>query len=169
MMDKGSSLLPYTTHGYVGLNAGVSDYRGGCSGAFGCDDTDQAFKVYTGGLINQWIGAEFGYLHLGKVDRNGGSTRAHGLNLSLVLNVPVTEMFEIHGRAGATYGRTKTTAAAGLPRGGESDWGPAWGIGAGLNLTPQFAVVLDWDHHRFEFAGGRDHVTATTLGVRYQF
>jgi len=168
-MGGRSSLLPYTASGYVGVNGGVSDYGGDCLTGFGCDDTDRAFKIYTGGMFNQWLGAEVGYLHMGTVDRNGGSTRAHGLNASLVGNIPVSEQFMVYGKVGITYGRTNTSAPAGVPSGTESGWGPSWGFGAGFNITPQWAVVLDWDQHRFDFPGGTDRVSATTVGVRLKF
>jgi len=163
-----SSWLPYTSSGYVGVNGGISDYGGDCVLVFGCDDTERAFKIYTGGMINQWLGAEVGYLHMGTVDRNGGNTRAHGLNASLVGSLPLSEQFKVYGKVGVTYGRTRTTAVS-APAGNETGWGPSFGFGAGLNITPQWTLVLDWDRHRFDFAGGRDHVSATTAGVRFNF
>lgn len=170
MMGNRSSLLPYTVSGYVGVNGGVSDYSAGdCTLTFDCDDTDQAFKVYTGGLINQWLGAELSYLHMGTVDRNGGNVRAYGVNASLVGNIPVTDQFMVYAKGGVTYGRTRTTAPLGAPSGTESGWGPSWGVGVGYKFTPQWAVVLDYDQHRFDFAGGRDRVSATSIGVRFNF
>jgi len=164
-----NSMIPYTSSGYVGANGGVSDYRGGCAAGFGCDDSDRAFKIYTGGMFNQWIGAELGYHHFGTVDRNGGSTRAHGINLSLVGNFPIGDQFMVYGKLGTTYGRTRNTSTVGAFSGTGNGWGGSWGFGAGFNLTPQWAIVLDWDQHRFEFPTGKDYVSATTLGVRLKF
>ena len=164
-----NSMIPYTSSGYIGANGGVSDYRGGCAAGFGCDDGDRAFKIYTGGMFNQWVGAEIGYHHLGTVDRNGGSSRAHGINISAVGNFPIGDQFMVYGKLGTTYGRTRNTSTVGALSGTGNGWGPSWGVGAGFNLTPQWAIVLDWDQHRFEFPTGKDYVSATTVGVRLKF
>ena len=165
-MGGRGSMIPYTVSGYVGLNGGTSDYSGGCVAGFACDDRERAFKLYTGGMFNQWVGTEVGYHHMGSVDRNGGTTRAHGINLSLLGNFPIGEQFMVYGKLGTTYGRTKNT---GSPSGTGNGWGPSFGVGAGFNISPQFAVVVDWDKHRFEFPTGDDYVSATTVGVRLRF
>src|SRR5512133_1299548 len=66
------SMLPYTRSGYVGINLGSSDYDTPCGSVGGCDNTDLAGKIYTGGMINRYLGVELGYLHMGEADRAGG-------------------------------------------------------------------------------------------------
>lgn len=174
-LDGGSdySLLPYTRRGYVGLNLGQSDYSDlSCgAGGFSCDDKDVAGTVYTGGMFNDWLGVELGYLHMGRVDRAGGRTEAQGLNVSLVGRLPL-QQFNVFAKGGTTYGRTKVSADALslVPAGKDSGWGASYGAGVGLDVTPTTSVVLEWARHDFHFEGvGKQEVDLTSLGVKYRF
>lgn len=174
-LDGGSdySLLPYTKRGYVGLNLGKSDYGGlSCGvGGFTCDDGDVAGTVYTGGMFNDWLGLELGYLHMGRAERAGGRTEAQGLNVSLLARLPL-QQFSVFAKGGTTYGRTKVTAdpLALVPTGKDSGWGASYGAGVGLDVTPAASVVLEWARHDFHFAGtGKQDVSLTSLGLKYRF
>lgn len=174
-LDGGTdySLLPYTRRGYVGLNLGQSDYGAlSCgAGGFSCDDKDVGGTVYTGGMFNDWLGVELGYLHLGRVDRSGGRAEAQGLNVSLVGRLPL-QQFNVFAKGGTTYGRTKVSADALslVPTGKESGWGASYGAGVGLDVTPMASVVLEWARHDFHFEGtGKQEVDLTSLGVKYRF
>jgi OOP family OmpA-OmpF porin len=166
------SLLPGTRRGYVGLNVGRPDYKlGDGTGLYDNDDPDTRLHLYTGGLVNDWLGAEVGYLNEGKAERGGGTTRAQGLNLSLVLRAPIGQ-FNVFGKVGATYGRTRVSADAlsGIDEGRDSGWGRSLGAGVGFDFTPNVGVVLEWSRHRFHFAGDvRDDVDATSVGLLYRF
>lgn len=167
------SWLPYTNNGYIGLNLGRSKYSTSCgSSAFGCDDSGNFGSVVLGGMFHPNFGAEIGYLNMGDSDRAGGTTRAQGLNLSLVGRAPLGSQFSVFGKLGTTYGRTRTSAAAGsgVQAGKDSGWGAAYGLGASWDFSPNWSATLEWQRHRFEFAGNRDDwVRATSLGVRYRF
>lgn len=167
------SLLPYTKRGYVGLNLGQSDYGDlSCGvGAFACDDGDVAGTLNTGGMFNDWLGMELGYLHMGRVDRAGGRTEAQGLNVSLLARLPL-QQFSVFAKGGTTYGRTKVTAdpLALVPIGKDSGWGASYGAGVGMDVTPATSVALEWARHDFHFAGaGKQDVSLTSLGVKYHF
>lgn len=171
-MSSRTSWLPYTQNGYIGLNLGHPHYSLGCGAAGSCDNPDLSGNLYVGGNFNNFAGIELGYLHMGNMDRGGGTTRAQGLNVSLVGRAPVWNALSLYGKVGATYGRTKVDApvSSGLATGKESGWGPSYGFGATYNFTPQLAGVLDWQRNKFEFAGtGREWVRATSIGVRYSF
>ena len=166
------SWVPYTTKGYVGLNLGWPEYKLPCGGSFPCDDPNLSYHLYTGGSYNDWIGVEFGYLYMGKADRQGGTTRAHGLNLSLVGSVPISQAFKVFGKLGTTYGRTSVSAdpASGEPVGDEDGFGWSAGFGAQYDITPQWAAVAQWDRHQMRFAGrGREDVDAGSIGVKFNF
>lgn len=174
-LDGGSdySLLPYTRRGYVGLNLGQSDYGAlSCgAGGFSCDDKDVGGMLYTGGMFNDWLGLELGYLNMGRVDRAGGRTEAQGLNVSLVGRLPL-QQFNVFAKGGTTYGRTKVSADALslVPTGNETGWGVSYGAGVGLELTPAASVVLEWARHDFHVAGnGKQEIDLTSLGVKYRF
>ncbi len=130
---SGSSMMPGMSRGYMGINLGKSDFRAGCgTGAFGCEDSDTAGSIYFGSMFRDNLGAELGYVNMGRVSRGGGDTKAHGLNLSLVGKAPLTPAFSLLGKVGTTYGRTQTTSAvgSGVAAGSDNGFGLSYGIGA---------------------------------------
>lgn len=173
LAQQRTSFLPYTTDGYAGLNIGRPEYDLGCgAGGFACDDPNTSFHIYTGGIVNDWFGAEVGYLHFGRADRQGGKTRGHGLNLSLVGNIPIVDMFRVFGKVGTTYGRTEvTTSPLSLePNGSDSGFNLSYGVGVGWDFTNNLGAVLQWERHRMDFAGrGRQNIDNTSLGVVFRF
>jgi opacity protein-like surface antigen len=165
-------MMPGLSRGYMGLNIGKSDFRAGCgNGAFACDDSDTAGSIYFGSMFRDNLGAELGYVNMGRVSRGGGDTKAHGLNLSLVGKAALTPAFSLLGKVGTTYGRTKTTSAAGsgVTAGSDNGFGLSYGIGASYDFTPNVAATINWDSHDFRFAGGRDPVRMTSVGLQYKF
>lgn len=169
------SWLPYTTRGYVGLHWGQSDFDDvRCSSFYSCDDTgDKAFKVYTGGMFNDFFGLELGYLNTGSVDRSGGRTRAHGANVSVIAQMPLGQVAGVYAKAGMTYAWTRTSTgplAVDVNGGKDSGAGPSYGAGLRFNATPNWALVLEWERHEMRFAGdSKRDVSLTTLGVQYRF
>lgn len=159
--------------GYVGLNLGSSNYSLGSGfGPFASDDKDTVYNLYTGSFFTPNVGFELGYTNFGKIDRAGGTTKAEGINLSLVGRAPITPSFNLLGKLGTTYGRTDVSAfpGTGVASGGESGFGVSYGIGAEYSFNPQLSAVLQYDEHRLKFVGsGRDRVNATTVGLRYRF
>ncbi len=170
--NHGYSILPYTRSGYVGINLGKPEWSQGCVTGFGCGDADVVGSIYTGGLINDVIGAELGYINAGPADRNGGRTRAQGVNLSLVARVPVGG-FNAYAKLGALYGQTRVSAAfaSGVATGRETGWGASYALGAGYDFTPQMGVVLEWSRHEFRFpgAGGKQDLDSVSLGLVRRF
>lgn len=166
------SFLPYTQQGYVGVSAGQSKYdlRSG-TGGFPTDDSDQALKIYTGGYFHPNLGVELGYLNAGRADRIGGTSRAQGLNLSLVARAPLTEQFDVFGKLGTTYSRTRTSGNSGfgVATGSDSGFGLSYGAGVRWAFNENWAAVLEWERHKMRFADGKSDVDLTTLGVQYRY
>ena len=167
------SLLPYTTQGYVGLNIGKPDWKLDCDdplGLYRCDDPDSRVDIYTGGLINEVIGAEIGYTNEGKFDRAGGRARAEGIKVNLVARAPIGA-FNVFAKGGTIYGRTSVTAdLPGVAPGKDSGWGVSWGAGVGYDFTRNLGAVLEWSRNEYRFEGaGRDDVDSTNLGLVYRF
>ena len=171
--NEGYSILPYTRKGYAGINLGRPDYRGACAaGNVGCDNPSVMGKVYTGGMFNDYLGLELGYLHMGRAERAGSRSDAQGLNLSLMGRVPFGTAFSGFAKVGATYGRTHLGAAPPyrLNEASESGWGRSYGAGVGYDLSRQSTVVLEWERHQFRFADiGRHDVDATSIGYQHRF
>jgi hypothetical protein len=166
--DSSRSWLPYTHGGYWGFNLGTPDYEKNCASGFTCDDPSVGGKIYTGGQINKWLGAELGYINFGKLERNGGDTKAQGINLSLVGTIPVGEVFSVFGKVGTTYGWTKTDAAVGAT-GNENGFGLSYGAGLGFNLNPRTQLVAEWDKHEFKFADRRADADLYSVGLKFRF
>ena len=167
------SLLPFTRRGYVGVNIGRPTLNVGCgSGGYTCDDPDVSGYFYTGGLVNDWLGAEAGYFNSGKADRAGGRTRSQGVNLSAVFRAPLGQ-FNVFGKVGGMYGETKvsTGVLSNVTSGTERGWGPVYGGGVGFDFTPSSGVVLEFQRHEFRYpgAGGRQDVDNTSVGYVYRF
>jgi OmpA-OmpF porin, OOP family len=169
--SSGYSVLPWTQQGYVGLNIGKPDYNNSCGAGPTCDDPDAAFHIYTGGMFSQWLGLEVGYLNLGRADRAGGRTRAHGINVSLVARAPIGPV-NLLAKGGATYGRTEVSADAlsGVASGKSRGTGAAFGAGVGYDFGSNSSVVLEYGRHQFHFAGvGRKPVETTSIGYIHRF
>ena len=166
------SLIPYSTHGYIGLNLGQPDWSIPCSsGVFGCSEGNTSYNIYTGGMFNEYFGAELGYVDFGKFERGGGRTRAAGVNLSLVGNLPLGA-FNVYGKVGTLYGRTNVTSnpLSGVATGKRSGWEGSYGVGVGYQLSQRSMVVLEWNSYDLDFVDvGRRDITTTSLGYVYRF
>lgn len=167
------SVLPGTTSGYVGANLARPDYGIDCAPTFSCSDPSYGGKVYVGGAWSEVLGLELGYVNFGKAERAGGHARAQGVNLSVLWNFPVTDVFNVFGRVGGTYARTRTSASPfALPAaatGNRNTFGLAFGAGVGYELNNNIEVVGEWERHRLEFVSGRDNVDMLSVGVRYRY
>ena len=165
------SLLPMTSYGYVGLNLGRANWGDSCdgfSGIYNCDDSAFAGKFYTGGLISRMVGLEIGYVNFGRPDTQFGSWKAHGVNASIVANLPIDPV-NIFARFGTTYGWTNTPAGAGTRSGDDDGFGISYGAGIGYDVTPQIQVTAEWDRTRFNFVNEDQDLDMYSLGVRYRF
>lgn len=158
---------------YIGMNAGKSDFSvGNGNGIFSSESKDTAYNIYGGNYFNNNLGMELGFTDFGKINRAGGTTKARGVNLSLVGRLPLSPAFNLLGKVGTTYGHTSVSSfpGSGVASGSESGFGVSYGVGAEYAFTPQLSAVLQYDSHDLKFAGnGRDRVSATTAGLRYKF
>ena len=170
--SRPTSWLPYTSYGYVGAGIGRSKYNlGNCAPGFSCDDTDIGYKVFTGGQVSRILGLELGYVYLGRGEASGGDVKAQGVNLSLIGNLPIGEMFNVYAKVGGIYGWTHTSAspAAGVSNGNDHGLNFSYGAGVQVDLTRNWAVQADWDHYRFDFAGGSSNAQLYSINAVYKF
>jgi OOP family OmpA-OmpF porin len=167
------SLLPAKGRGYVGLSLGRSRYSAPCGAtSFNCDSTANSVQISAGNMIGNFWGVELGYIDMGRISRGGGTTRAQGLNLSLVGKTPLWQSVGAFGKIGTTYGRTETSAlpGSGVNTGSERGFGLSYGAGVSYDFTPRLSATLAWESHDFRFAGsGRDPVRSTSLGLQYKY
>lgn len=168
--DGSRSWIPYTSYGYVGINAGQSNFPGNCNSGYECNEDNIGFKLYTGGQLWKLVGLEVGYINMGKAESSGGSIKAHGVNLSLVGNVPIGPQFNVFGKIGTTYGWTETTGfATGYRTGNDHGFGVSYGAGVGFDVSRNIQIVGEWERHRFQLAGGNDEISLWSLGAKYKF
>lgn len=159
--------------GYIGFNAGKSDFSvGGGSGLFSSEKKDTAYNIYGGTYFNPNFGLEAGFTDFGKINRGGGTTKANGINLSLVGKLPLSQSFNLLGKVGTTYARTDVSSSvgSGIAGGKESGFGLSYGVGAEYFFTPTVSGVVQYDEHNMKFAGtDKERVGAATAGLRYRF
>lgn len=158
---------------YIGMNVGKANYSlNGGVGGFASEKRDTSYNIYGGGYFSSNFGMELGYTNFGQVARAGGSTKAEGINLSLVGRLPLSSSFNLLGKLGTTYGRTNVSSAlaSGIASGRESGFGWSYGVGAEYAFSPKWSAVLQWDEHDLKFPGsGRDSISSTTVGLKYRF
>lgn len=164
------SWIPYTTAGYVGLSIGNGSLKTPCVANQVCDDPDGAVNIYTGGMFTPYFGLQLGYFRLGDADRNGGTTKVSGANISLVGVIPMGTSFSLVGRVGGTYAWTDVEAPIGVS-GEEEEFGAAYGVGVSWDFHNNWSATLDWDRHHMKFAGidGRKKTEIATIGIKYRF
>ncbi len=167
------SLLPAKGRGYVGLSLGPSRFSTHCGvTTLNCDSSDNSVQISAGSMLGNFWGVELAYLDMGRISRGGGTTRAQGLNLSVVGKAPLWQSLGVFGKIGTTYGRTETSAllGSGVNNGTDRGFGLSYGAGVSYDFTPRLSATLAWDSHDFRFAGsGRDPVRSTSLGLQYKY
>ncbi len=158
---------------YIDLGVGQSDFSlGNGTGLFGADRRDTAYAIRGGGFSSNNLGAEMGYTDFGSINRAGGSTKAQGINLSLLGRLPLNASFNLLGKLGTTYARTRVSSnpLAGVAQGSERGFGLSYGLGAEYLFSPQWSTVLQYESQKLKFAGDEtDRVGLTTLSARYRF
>ncbi len=137
---------------YIGLNAGRADFPGSGHG--------DAYHLYAGGMWSQNFGLELGAKDFG----SNADRKAYGFNLSAVGRVPLTPAFSLFGKLGGLYSRTEDAAGT-----KDSGWGESYGVGVDFNFTQNLAAVLEYDRSRVKFAGDRDHINVTSVGLKYRY
>lgn len=176
--SSSSAKTDYTLYGsgnsYIGLNAGLTDYKlNDGTGPFGSDKRTTTYNAYAGSYFRESnLGMELGYTDFGRVTRAGGTTKADGINLSLIGRIPLGSDFNLLGKVGATYARTDVSSAAGsgVTAGSESGFDVSYGVGAEYAFSRQWSGVLQYDEVYVKYAGSvRDRINVTSLGARYRY
>lgn len=163
-----------TGNSYMGLNVGQADFKlNNGTGLFSAENRYTSYNIYAGSYFNNRnFGFEIGYTDFGKLTRGGGTTKADGINLSLIGRAPMSSTFNLLGKIGTTYGRTDVSSAAGsgITAGSEIGFDWSYGVGAEYAFNPQWSGVLQYDEQYLKYPGsGRDRINVTSLGARYRF
>jgi OOP family OmpA-OmpF porin len=145
---------------YLGGSVGGSKFHDQCDGAAGaisCDDKDTAWKAFVGYQFTKYIGAEVGYVDLGKAEASApgivASFKARGVELVGVASYPFNEQFSVFAKAGALFSKTKLNTNVGI-NASDNNTDFTFGLGARYNLTRNFGVRAEWQ--RYQNVGGGD-------------
>lgn len=169
---RGGWTMPYERGfwGHAGISLGQGRLDATCPPGSGCDDTDQAFRIYGGGRFNNTFGGEIAYIKLGDFNRGGGETDAEAWDLALIAGFPFGNNWSIFGKLGAAYTRiTVSGTAPGLQTGSANGWGARYGLGLQAGITQNWSIRADWDRYRFKMPGERENIDTLMAGVQYSF
>ena len=156
--------------GHAGISFGQSKLDANCPPGVGCDDKDQAWKLYAGGRFNNAIGLEVGVLNIGKFSAGGGEADGWGADAAILAGIPIGANSSIFAKLGAIYARTEVSSnLLGVSTGKERGFGARWGVGGQLGLTKEWALRADFDRYRLPFPGSHEDLETLTFGVQYTF
>jgi hypothetical protein len=138
--------------------------------ALTCGEPDRPLELYTGTMLGNFWGVELGYLEAARLARAGAPARTQGLNLSVVGKRQLAPAVGIYGKFGTTYGRSDNALAlSGGGNAADRGFGLSFGGGVSFDFTPRLSATLEWDSNDLRFAGGRDPVRSTSLGLKYRY
>ena len=171
---SGTTMMGFTPgSGYVELGLGRTNYELDKGlGNFTSEDNSTSYVVRGGGFFSPNLGVEVGYTDYGWVSNAGGTTRAKGINFSLVGKYPASPALNLIGKVGSTYSYTKVSsnASSGIVAGTNKDFGLALGVGVQYMINPQWSAVVQYEAQNMTFAGDRtDTVGNASLTARFHY
>lgn len=139
---------------YLGLGAGMSEYKDACDDISGpgvsCDDSDTATKIFGGYQFNRNFAVEVGYTDLGKASASqagvgSASVEASGFEILAVGIAPLNPQWSIYGKAGIFQSEVDLKVSPGLGS-NESESGTdlTYGFGVSWDMTKNFALRVEY-------------------------
>lgn len=132
-------------HVYAGATFGSSHWRPGCASGVSCDDSGRSLGVFGGYQINRTLAAEVGFRNLGEASGGGASVKAHAWEAVGKAAWPVAGALSVYGKLGIF--RSKAEGLGSLVPNKETNYGPTYGIGAQMELTPNAALRAEWQSY----------------------
>lgn len=169
---------------YAGASAGQSRADVDCDLDVACnaDDTGRAMKAYIGNRFSPNLGAEFGYVDLGKFKISGadsvlgtanGSIKAKGFLAAGTGTLPLGT-FDLFGKVGLFRWDADVDVSSSVGSGSNSASGtdPMFGVGAAFNLGQNLALRAEWE--RFKDIGdknstGQSDADMISVGLAFKF
>lgn len=168
---------------YLGASAGQSKAKDGCPNTIpvgaSCDDTSGAYGVFGGYQVNKYLGAELGYVDLGKIDASAsGSTetiKARGFELLGVGTIPINPRFEVYGKVGVFFWDVKDSCTGTLCSFSSQDETGSdltYGLGATFNFTKNVGARVQYQ--RYQNVGkdsttGESDIDYISIGIVFKF
>lgn len=132
------------------------------SGSF--DGRDTAFKIFSGYMFSPAIGVESAYVNLGKLTYagqfgpqpvTGGTVKASGFTIELLLNHSLTRDFSLFGKLGMLFWEWRADdLTSGVPFAIAEDGRDAlFGLGLAYNLSRRLGVRAEWERFKLDDVG----------------
>lgn len=172
-----AAYYPVSGQGFViGVQGGYADTHWSNLDVFDptLSGTGFAARGYLGYDFSKYFGLETGYTFLPKADDDfGNSIHNYAIDLVGKLSVPVVDGFSVHAKAGGSYLHASIDNNIAGADDNASHFGPAYGVGASYDLTPNFALGVDWMRYSGNGKiGSSDYLPqqdAVFLGLSYKF
>ena len=149
------------------------------------DESDIGYKVFGGYQFNRYFGLEAGYFDLGEFGFKAatapdgtfdGNFKVRGVNLDLVLTMPMGERFAFIARGGAQYAETKDsfqgTGAVTALDSKRSDKATNYKYGVGLQyeFSPSFLMRAEAERYRVSDAlGSEGNINLYSVSLVFPF
>lgn len=173
----------------------------GFSSGTSTDRTDTAYKIAVGLQANPYVALELQYIDLGEASYKARAsysdqaysgqlnaklkTETSGFGANVVLTYPI-EDFSLFAKAGYHNLKTKgSMRVSGSNSFGDSasasesknirKWTPSFGVGASYNITPEFAVVAEYESYKhvadkkWDGLSMKHDIDFASVGLRYNF
>jgi OmpA-OmpF porin, OOP family len=163
---------------YAGASLGRTSFSADSSGlpVGGRDDTALAGKLYLGYRLGEYFGVEAGYARLGSLAQTVSfgnaevtqTAKGRSLYTAVTGRMPVAPQVALTGKAGLSFG--KVSGANVLPVSADltgSRRSFMFGVGAEYQMSPQIALVADFDH--FGKLSDKARANLLSAGMRYSF
>ncbi|HEX6156074.1 MAG TPA: outer membrane beta-barrel protein [Burkholderiales bacterium] len=172
---------------YLGASIGQSKAKDTCddSGAFSCDDTDTAWKIFAGYQFNRHFAVEAGYTDLGEVSLSAasatssvrGTIELSAFELMAVGSFPVVDRFSLYGKLGLYRAETEQKLQVTLgsltvsDNKTEKNADLTFAFGARFDITRNLGVRAEWQRYLDVGGGeiGEDDVDVLSVGLLYRF
>lgn len=161
----------------VGVDYGRTEAKKYCDHITNCSDSDNGPRVEVGYDFNKNFGVELGYTSFGTIFESNDDSlsiqqKSNAITISALGTVPIGEWFGIFGRLGyARYDTNNSGAIEGVPIDDESGNTPFWGAGVKFNVSPEFAIRVEYQNYRdlSDQPGHKDDVQGLFAGGVYRF
>ena len=136
----------------AGVGQGTLDFDDTDFTVAGVDDSDTALKVYAGYTFSEFISLEAAYFDAGQpteqIDTVTVQFDLSAVNVSVIGHLPLTETFELFGKAGlASYDYNSETRVNGVlvGTGDDSDQDVSYGFGAAYRFSVPFEIRGEYE------------------------
>jgi len=166
--------------GYAGVSAGQSKVDLGCSGTLSCDQSDNAYKVFGGYMVDSDFGVEAVYYNQGRAGQTAFDTqlgnvsaewKGDGLGVYGVAVASFGRGVSVFGKIGLVSARIRFDAksSSGSASDSERHTHVGWGVGVGYDVLKNVGLRLELEQVHVEVRGDKKDANLITLGALYRF